>query len=229
MKVSSRTRSSAVHAAWHAARTLSGVWLESTDIGTVQRLSNREILYKQGDTHDCFYLVRSGFIHTTVLRSNGSRLLLEIYGPGAIFGEASAFIDRPRYVTAEAVTPVVISCYRASDIQRFVEKDPKLVVSLLQLLGYKHRLLIDKLTSVTASTPEQRVIDLLARVVLGTPMDDTPPMPLTHEQIAAMTGLSRVTVTRTLGALADKGLVTTRSKGVKVIDPAQILSLFDAS
>jgi len=74
------------YASWDAARAITAPWLTNTHIGTIQRLAPGEILYAQGEHHDCFYLVRSGFIHTTVLRSSGSYLLLEIFGPGAIFG-----------------------------------------------------------------------------------------------------------------------------------------------
>lgn len=223
-----RARSLATTQAWHAARALSAPWLQNTAIGTVERLRPKQVLYSQGDAHDCFYLVRSGFIHTTVLRSNGSRLLLEIYGAGAIFGEASAFIDRPRYVTAEAATAVVLSRYRASDIQRIAQQSPELIVALLQLLGYKHRLLIDKLATLTSSSAEDRIVDLLARIVLATPAEGAQPVRLTHEQIAAMTGVSRVTATRALGNLAEQGLVVTRSRGVEVVDPDRLLALFDA-
>jgi CRP-like cAMP-binding protein len=215
------------YASWDAARTLSAPWLRDTSIGSVQRLAAGKVLYAQGDLHDCFYLVRAGFVHTTVLRSNGSQLLLEIFGPGAIFGEASAFIDKPRYVTATAVTDVVLTCYRAGEIQQLLSGHPELVVSLLQLLGIKHRILIDKLASFTSASPQARIVDLFARAVAGQRHQGAPPLRLTHAQIAAMTGLSRVTVTRALKTLADRGWVATRAKGVEITDPDAFMALLE--
>ncbi|RZL62631.1 MAG: Crp/Fnr family transcriptional regulator [Variovorax sp.] len=221
------TSTSSAYASWDAARSLSKAWLDNTHIGVVQNLATNGVLYAQGDHHDCFYLVRSGFVHTTVLRSDGSQLLLEIFGPGAIFGEASAFIDKPRYVTATAVSDCVLSRYHAGEIQALLAESPALVVTLLQLLGIKHRILIDKLASFASSSPEARLIDLFGRAALGQRQSAVPQPRLTHAQIASMTGLSRVTVTRTLKTMAARGWVTTRSKGVEVIDPEAFIRLFE--
>lgn len=219
---------SSAYASWDAARALSAPWMADTTLGTLQRLAPDQVLYAQGDHHDCFYLVRSGCIHTTVLRSDGSQLLLEVFGPGAIFGEASAFIDRPRYVTATAVAETVVTRYRAGQIQQLLARSPELVVALLQLLGIKHRILIDKLASFASSSPEARLIDLLGRAALGQRQQAVPQLRLTHAQIAAMTGLSRVTVTRTLKALAARGWIVTRSKGVEIVDPEALIALLEA-
>jgi CRP/FNR family cyclic AMP-dependent transcriptional regulator len=223
----SEEQQASAYASWDAALSLGTAWLQQADIGKVLRIEAHSALYTQGAHHDCFYLVRSGFVHTTVLRPNGTALLLEIFGPGAIFGEASAFINRPRYVTATAVTQVVLSQYHAADITRLAASQPELLLSLIKLLGIKHRLLIDKLASFTSQSPQQRIIDLLGRIAIAQQQaraaNATLPQRLTHEQIGAMTGLSRVTVTRTLKALAGQGMVSTRTRGVEILDvPAWI-------
>jgi len=224
----SATSVPSVYSAWDAAIALSAPWLNNPEIGIIQRMPPKRIMYAQGDVHDCFYLIRSGFVHTIVTRPDGSSLLLEIYGPGAIFGEASAFIDKPRYVTVETVTPVVVSRYHAADIHHMVSRNPDLLLSLLQLLGVKHRLLIDKLASFTSASPEDRVIDLLSRIVLAGRNQPIQQPRLTHEQIASMTGLSRVTVTRTLKLLSERRLVATRSKGVEILDPDRLITIYQS-
>lgn len=209
---------------WDAARRLSAPWQARTDVGRIRRLAAGDTLYSQGDTHDRFYLVRTGLLHTTVLRPSGQALLLEIFGPGAIFGEASAFIDTQRYVTAVAVTPAVLSEYRAADIAAMVAAEPQLAISLIQLLGIKHRILIGKLLSLTAASPQARLIGLLGRLALTA--EDPSQVRLTHEQLASMAALTRVTVTRALKVLAEEGLISTRSKGVEILDaPALIARL----
>lgn len=206
-------------AAWDAARAISRPWIENTAIGTVQRLHAGELLYAQGDLHACFYLVRSGFVHTTVLHPTGHQLLLEVFGPGAIFGEASAFIAAHRHVSATAVTPVVLSRYEAQEIRELMGHSPDLVMTLLQLLGHKHRLLIDKLSSFTSTTPSVRLMELLARAELLPHDSRTGKLHLTHEQIGAMTGLSRVTVTRVLRSMVEKNWVATHKGSIEILDP----------
>ena len=109
-----------------------------------------------------------------------------------------------------------------------VSRNPDLLLSLLQLLGVKHRLLIDKLASFTSASPKDRVIDLLSRIVLAGRNQPIQQPRLTHEQIASMTGLSRVTVTRALKLLSERRLVATRSKGVEILDPDRLITIYQS-
>ncbi|WP_253207259.1 Crp/Fnr family transcriptional regulator [Verticiella alkaliphila] len=203
------------YAAWDAARELGAAWFSRPDLGRTRAVKAGDVLYAQGDRHGDVYLVRSGVIHTHVVRPDGSSLLLEIFGPGAIFGEASAFLDTPRYVTATAVTSGVVTQVGAQALQAAFAVDPSLAVSLIQLLGIKHRGLIGKLLSFTGDSPQVRVAGLLARLA-----QTDPAVRLTHAQLACMAGLSRVSVTRALKGLSDDGLIATHSRAVEVRDAA---------
>lgn len=208
------------YSAWDTALALGTPWRERTDLGRVRTLEENQTLYFQGDEHDCFYLVRSGFLHTIVHGSNGKELLLEIFGPDTLFGEASAFVNKPRHVSAVAVTPVVLSQYKVSELKPALACEPELAISLIQLLGLKHRNLIDKLFEATSTGARERLEGLLARI--ATSSADLRSLRLTHEQIADMTGLNRVTVTRALKGLAEEGLISTRGKGVQILAPERL-------
>lgn len=204
------------YSSWDTSRKFGATWLLHTELGRVRAIAEGQTLYRQGDVHDSFFLVRSGFLHTIVHGTNGGVLLLEIFGPDAIFGEASAFVGEPRYVTARAVTPAVVSEYRVSELLPVLATEPALAVSLIQLLGIKHRILIGKFLRATSASPRERLEGLLGRIAAGS--EETRSLRLTHEQLASMTGLSRVTVTRTLKAIAADGLISTRGKGVEIRD-----------
>ena len=47
---------------------------------------------------------------------------------------------------------------------------------------------------------------------------------LTHEQIAAMTGASRVTVTRTLTRLKDEGVIAVRGRQTRILDRKRLIA-----
>ena len=65
---------------------------------------------------------------------------------------------------------------------------------------------------LVSNDPEERILELLHRLNEMFAVDHERGRKilthLTHEQIASMTGTSRVTVTRTLGRLRDKGVVS---------------------
>ncbi len=181
-----------------------------------------------------FIFLRSGFVHSTIQRSiRLTEFLLEIFGPGAIFGEGPAFADSPRPTTTRAVAPAILSRYRPADVaQQFsgASRTRDLVdpAARLQESHDRHQacrgglggaqgarssicLLRDGTPAIGAGIKKQLTVDL------------------THEQIGAMTALSRVTVTRTLNALAGHGLIETRARQVSIPNAPALRRFRDAS
>lgn len=228
-----RTNSeSSAYASWDASLALSTPWIEATHLGNVVSLAAGDVLAREGERHSYFYLLRSGFVHSTIQRSNGAEFLLEIFGPGAIFGEGPAFADRPRPTTTRVVAPAILSRYLPTDITQKFSSMPELAASLIQLLGFKNQMVVEKLAGVAAA-PKERVVDLLLRIARLQSNSDFPltqesknfQVDLTHEKIAAMTALSRVTVTRTLNLLSKEGVIETRAKQVIIHDASALRRL----
>lgn len=219
------------YASWDASQSLSAPWIDATQLGSFVTLEAGDTIAREGERHDYFYLLRSGFVHSTVHRSNGAEFLLEIFGPGAIFGEGPAFADSPRPTTTRAVAPAMLSRYRPADVAQQFSALPELATSLIQLLGFKNHMIVAKLAGVASAAPKERVIDLLLRVARppSTQASHTLTVDLTHEQIGAMTALSRVTVTRALNALAGQGLIETRARQVTIPDAAALRCFRDAT
>jgi len=217
-----QTPGSAAYASWDASLPLSAPWIEATHLGNVISLAAGEVLFGEGERHGYFYLLRSGFVHSTIRRSNGAEFLLEIFGPGALFGEGPAFADRPRSTTTRVVAPAVLSRYLPVEIVQQFSALPALATSLIQLLGFKNHMVVGKLARVTSADPKERVMELLVRIArlradgVLAPEPQQTQVDLTHEQIAAMTALSRVTVTRTLNSMSRQGLIETRAKRVVI-------------
>lgn len=217
------------YASWDASQALSAPWIVATHLGGFVTLEAGDTIAREGERHDYFYLLRSGFVHSTIQRSNGSEFLLEIFGPGAIFGEGPAFADSPRPTTTRAVAPALLSRYRPADVAQQFSALPGLATSLIQLLGFKNHMIVAKLAGVASAVPKERVIDLLLRVARppSTQTSKELTVDLTHEQIGAMTALSRVTVTRTLNSLAKHGLIETRARQVVIPNAPALRRLRD--
>ncbi|HYF21673.1 MAG TPA: Crp/Fnr family transcriptional regulator [Ramlibacter sp.] len=224
------TPAAQAYASWDAARTLTAPWLQAKDLGELQQLPADTVLFRQGERSPHFFLVREGFVHTTILRGNGAAILLEILGPGALVGEGPAFANLPRSVTARAVTALQVSRYQAGELEAVLAQRPQLALALVRLLGSKNWSTLRKLTRIASADPQERVLELLARVARLEAVSSALPraVDLTHETIAAMTALSRVTVTRTLKVLAARGLVATEPGRVVIRDRAELLRLLDA-
>lgn len=208
---------------------ISALWEQASDVGTRVKLREGKTLYQRGEQPDHFYRVRSGFVAASVNRSDGSTLLLEIFGPGAIFGEGPAFSNTPRTATITTLTAAELVCYTTSCLAANSQSSHQLALSLIELLGVKNYVLVNKLARFASGRPFERLVDLLGRIAATdrSAANRAVDVSLTHEQLAAMSGLSRVTVTRTLKSMATEGLLSTHPNYVRILDKEAMIRLMD--
>ena len=160
-----------------------------------------QIIYIQGQEPEYLYCLGSGAVRTMMTSDEGEVRLLTTYGPGSIFGEASFFDGMPRVSTAEAAT--VDELFRAH---------PELASAMITYLARTVRLLSGHVDTMSFQTAQQR----LANLLLNHPQGDE--IHVTHEELAAALGLSRVTVSRLLSAMAKAGLIETGYGTIHILD-----------
>jgi CRP/FNR family transcriptional regulator, cyclic AMP receptor protein len=202
---------------WFVPSRITAPWRRVRELGETIELKRGQTLYDQQDPADFFYLILKGYVKFYVLRHDGSTLLLEIVGEGGIFGEGAAFDRQPRLAGAAAVTDVQLVRFDPASIRELLTTEVDLSLSLLALMSAKQRTLAHKLAQTTSPSAIERIGELLLRLTESEHGDDST-VHLTHDQIAAMVGVSRITVTRLLGALAGKGAVATGQREVRLTD-----------
>jgi CRP/FNR family transcriptional regulator, cyclic AMP receptor protein len=105
-------------------------------------------------------------------------------------------------------------------IRQILATNVDLSLSLMALLSAKQRILAHKLTQTTAPSATEKLAELLLRLTersarrTGGAEDQT--VRLTHDQMAAMIGVTRITVTRILRELSARGAVVTGHRMVRL-------------
>ena len=158
------TQSPSLLASWDACLDHTGHWLAAPSLGQLRNVPAGTLLYDQGAPSRHFFLIREGLVRCSMLHDSGRRLLLELMGPGTMFGEGAAFDGHPRYVHAETVTDARLSVYTKEDILR--APDPvALLQGVIKIMASKQRVLAGKLLEFNSEEPEGRLRHLLAKLV----------------------------------------------------------------
>lgn len=179
--------------------------------GRHKRFRAGDAVYLQGSTTSKFYFVLSGLLQVSIISADGSEIILEFMGPNTICGEGSAFDRLPRFSSAYAVDASEVIEFDASEMGAIFREHPEFASVLLSIISLKQRILAVRLEHLASREPEGRIMELFRR--LGEMFATDHPggrllaTQLTHEHIAAMTGTSRVTVTRALQRLRDQGFI----------------------
>ncbi|WP_082149615.1 Crp/Fnr family transcriptional regulator [Bordetella pseudohinzii] len=216
-------------ASWDACLPHTARWLSNSDIGQRKVVPGGTRLYQQSDMHRDFYLIRSGFVQTAMNHENGRRLLLEVMGPGSMFGEGAAFEQTPRFVDAWTVTACELSMYEPAEVTKSQDA-VELLEDLIKLMAAKQRILALKLLQFSNDEPELRLRHLIARVVAvqarskNTSNTQVSQIWISQEKLGEMCGMSRVSAARSLRRMAKAGLVVTHPKYVEVLDVDGLLN-----
>jgi CRP-like cAMP-binding protein/Fe-S-cluster-containing hydrogenase component 2 len=106
------------------------------------RLNPGEVICRQGDPADSFYLVRIGFVKVTQQRPGGEEVLAYI-GPGRYFGEIGLMADLPevaelapagvRVATCSALDHVDLVRIRGEDFRHILQEFPPLREHLVRV------------------------------------------------------------------------------------------------
>ncbi len=177
------------------------------------------VLYETDREAASLYVVDYGVLKAVVPTSLGRDRIADLYGPGDVLGLAS--LDGGLH--AETVIAVHESGLTPIDPQQAMN-DRKLRDYVLQSMARqlrRSREMIDE-AEMPVGARVTRAFLRLARQ-FGQPSDENEhgiklPLALTHEDLADLTGSSRVTITRILGELRNEGALS-GTRGVYVADP----------
>lgn len=176
------------------------------------------ILYEAGREASSLYVVNYGVLKAIVPTSLGRDRIADLYGPGDILGVAA--IDRGRH--AETVVAVHDACLTPLDPMQAMN-DRKLREYILRSMARqlrRSREAMDDAELPVGARVTRAFLRLAKR--FGQDADEQDgvklPLALTHEDLASLTGSSRVTITRILGELRQEGALS-GTRGVYIANP----------
>lgn len=213
-------------ATWQMAPELASKLVSLERHGQRRIFRPTEQIYPQGEVSTKFFLVVSGLVQVSIIRTDGTEVLLEMMGPNTICGESAAFDRLPRYSCAYAVENSILLEYDACRLTPLLREEPEFALALLRATSLKQRALAFRLGNLSSRNPEERIFKLLNRLsemfAVKHPNGKMLLTKLTHEQIATMTGTTRVTVTRSLGRLRKHGMLRIEKGYFVLLDEAPL-------
>lgn len=177
-----------------------------------------QVLYEADRDASSLYVVNHGVLKAVVPTSLGRDRIADLYGPGDVLGLSA--LDGGRH--AETVVAVHDACLTPMDPQQAMN-DARLRDYVLRSLARqlrRSREMLDEAEMPVGARVTRAFLRLAKQ--FGLPSDDREggiklPLALTHEDLADLTGSSRVTITRILGELRAEGALS-GTRGVYVAD-----------
>ena len=168
-----------------------------------ERHRARDYVFMEGDQARWFYLVKTGHIKIVRHSKSGKDVVLELLGPGEIFGGVAVIEKRPYPAAAQAIEPTVVIKIPAEPMIALADRHPSFIREMARLIGRRLRAAHDSVTSLAVDPVEARLAAALLRLAAreGTRGKDgvTLPIHLTRQSLADMTGTTVETTIRIIG------------------------------
>lgn len=165
-----------------------------------------EAIVGQGQRLQALFVVRKGRVRVFRRSEHGRELTIAILGQGTIFGEMSLLGQYMGDNAAEALEASEICMIDTDRVRRLLIADPRIALRIVTLLSVQ----VDRLETRLADTSFRPLGTRIVTTMLAAGerrRNGRVVVRLTHLQLADLLGVTRETVSRTLGDLTDRGLV----------------------
>jgi CRP-like cAMP-binding protein len=193
------------------------------EVAVPRTFAAHQVIFREGDSSDTCYIVRSGHARAMREHVDGRTLALAHFGPGDIFGELAMFDDESRSATVETLDPVEAIALAGSDMRRLLRQHPDIAVKLVISLGRRLRDANERLARQSFQTVQSRVAVVLDGLVKQAQSEGASPsdvlVTITQADIAQLAGSSRESASRFLAVLERAGVITQGRGRITVHDP----------
>ena len=165
----------------------------------------------EGDPAESLCIVKSGRVRIVRHSKAGKDVILELLGPGEIFGGVAVIENRPYPASAQAVEASVILKISAQALIAVSDRHPSVIRELALMIGRRLRTAHDSVKSLAVDPVEARLAATLLRLAQRDGQREKRglalPFHLTRQSLADMCGTTVETTIRVISRWTRDGLV----------------------
>lgn len=200
-------------------------------LGTFTRFDEGERILYEGDPAEKVYVMCRGRVKLSASAADGHLLIVRVAGPGDVLGLAAALKGGTHKVTAQALEPCEAKAIGRAEFLAFLDRyrDVGRNAALTMAVEYESAMLSARRLALSGSATNKLASVLLDWCRMGEGKLEkaiTFRMPLTHEELGNMAGLSRETVTRTLSRFRREGLLEQDGEAMVLLQPGLMESRY---
>jgi len=187
------------------------------------KLLDGEVLFRAGDVGDGCYRIHRGLVKVVVTSQQGEERIISLLGPDAIVGELSMIDGGPRSASVVAIADCSLLFLSRAKFQTYIESHPELTSYLMKTLARRLRGTDDTLAATTFLSVKQRLARALLNLAEYVGEENGGRIQLRlkigQADLAAMAGVARENVSRTMSDWRTREIVTRSSNYYCINDP----------
>ena len=185
------------------------------------------VIFSEDDPADRILVVHRGKIKLSHFSSEGKEYVLEIIGPGGIYGEQRLFSGLRQEVNAVALEPASYCEIYKRDIEALIMKVPDVGIRMLEELGAKYSRVSRLHEILSINDARGRLAGFLLH---SSGEAGAKTLRLARETISGSINLRTETISRKLKEMEAEGLVALEGhKVIRLLDPEGLRAIFETA
>ncbi len=186
-------------------------------------------IYSKGDPGNSLYVVISGTAKMSISSPDGRSAILNLIGPGEIFGEIALLDGRERTADATANTNCEVFIIDRREFLPFVRSQPALAMKFIELLCARLRWTSDQVEQIILQNLPGRLASALIRLTeRHKAAQGGRTIAITQQEISEMVGMTRESINKQLRAWAARNWVRLEHGAIVVLDAEPLQALAGA-
>ena len=186
-------------------------------------------IFCKGDPGNSLFAVISGTVKISISSPDGRNAILNLIGPGEIFGDIAVLDGAPRSADATANTNCEFFVIDRREFLPFVRSQPALSMKFIELLCARLRWTSEQVEQIIL----QNLPGRLASALIGLtekrklePANHT--IAITQQEISEMVGMTRESINKQLRAWANRNWVRLEHGAIVVLDAESLREIAEA-
>ena len=178
------------------------------------------VIFRRGDPCRGLYIVDSGQVKLALQTPQGDEKVVEVVGPGGIFGETALFLDRPHMLVAESLTNTRVVFVAKATVLEELDHTSGFTRAMIANLSRRLQYLFGALEDCTLRTGTERVIGYLLNRVAPDAHNGNAIVTLPTKKgiIASQLNLTHEHFSRILHGLVMSGMIEVDGRDVRLPD-----------
>jgi CRP-like cAMP-binding protein len=198
---------------------------------TEEKYQRDDYIFFEGDIPDWLHIVKEGRVKLLQHSDTGKDIILQIYTPGDMFGEASLFDRKPYSASAQAMDPSTILRLSRKDFFLFFGRHPFVATEMIAELGRQLREAQATIKSLAVDRVEQRIAHILLKLAgkVGVPEKGGVMinLPLTRQDLADMAGTTVETAIRVMSRFTKSKIIKPANGKIFLLSPPALQRILE--
>lgn len=207
------------------SETLSSI----VEAGRLYRASPGEFYFFQGDPATTLFILIEGRVQVLQFTPEGRQVVMRMVLPGDMFGGVALLGDVAYPASAESKEESTALGWDGATLLTLIERFPRIAINALHILGNRLQEIQARFQELATIRVEQRIARALLRLTrqagqkagAGVLID----FPISREELAAMTGTTLFTVSRTLSQWEKEGIIESGRQRICIRQPHRLVTI----